>query len=97
MLNKVSVLDILASVIRRARLIICLMIVFAVAFGCVKYFKNKGVSDDASQKLTSLETDVKTADTAYTNLSDRIKALPISEINAKSTWIGSVIYSFSLA
>lgn len=95
MLNKVSVLDILASIIRKAKVIVCLMIISAIAFGFLKYYRNGSVSAAASQKLSALETEVKNADTAYTNLNDRVKILPIAEINTKSTWVASVIYSLS--
>ena len=95
MLNKVSVLDILASIIRKAKVIICLMVISAIAFGFLKFYRNGSASAAASQKLSALETAVKNADTAYTNLNDRVKTLPIAEINTKSTWVASVVYGLS--
>ena len=92
MLNKVSVLDILASIIRKTKVIICLMAIFAVAFGFFRFYRNGSAAAAASQELSVLESEVKAADTAYTNLSDRIKILPVTEITAKTTWVASAVY-----
>ena len=97
MLNKVSVFDIIASFVRRLKTILAFMIAFAVIMGGVKYYRNKGVSVAAQQKLTESETALKTADSDYSNYNDRMKSLPLFEINAKSTWLVTAIYHISAA
>ena len=97
MLNKVSVFDIIASFVRRLKTVLAFMIALAVILGGVKYYKNKGTSSAAQQKLADLETALKTADSDYTSFNDRMKSLPLFEINAKSTWVTTAIYHISAA
>ena len=95
MLNRVSVLDIFAGIIRKTKVIICLMVILAAAFGFLKFYRNGSSAAAAAQELSVLEAEVKAADTAYTNLSDRIKILPVTEITAKNTWVASAVYRLS--